>query len=175
MNKPTLLILAAGMGSRYGGLKQMDPVGPAGEIVLDYSIFDALRAGFGRVVFVIRRELEAAFRAQVSAKWESRISCHYAFQELNDLPPGWTVPPIVPSLGVLRMPSVRAATPSKGPLPPSTPMTLWRRLLPSSLPGTSWPTPPPPPTAWSPSVWTKPSPPTAALAAAYAFTTPPAN
>ncbi len=92
MNKPTLLILAAGMGSRYGGLKQMDPVGPAGEIVLDYSIFDALRAGFGRVVFVIRRELEAAFRAQVSAKWESRIPCHYAFQELNDLPPGWTVP-----------------------------------------------------------------------------------
>ncbi len=92
MSKPTLLILAAGMGSRYGGLKQMDPVGPAGEIVLDYSIFDALRAGFGRVVFVIRRELADAFRTQVSAKWESRIPCDYAFQELSDLPPGWTVP-----------------------------------------------------------------------------------
>ena len=62
MNKPTLLILAAGMGSRYGGLKQMDPVGPSGETVLDYSIFDALRAGFGRVVFVIRRDIAQAFR-----------------------------------------------------------------------------------------------------------------
>ena len=73
MNKPSLMILAAGMGSRYGGLKQMDPVGPSGEIVLDYSIHDALRAGFGRVVFVIRRDIEAPFRERVSAKWEARI------------------------------------------------------------------------------------------------------
>ena len=92
MNKPTLLILAAGMGSRYGGLKQMDPVGPSGEIVLDYSIFDALRAGFGRVVFVIRRDIEAAFREQVAAKWEARIPCAFAFQELADLPEGFAVP-----------------------------------------------------------------------------------
>jgi len=92
MNKPTLLILAAGMGSRYGGLKQMDPVGPAGEIVLDYSIFDAIRAGFGRVVFVIRRDIEAAFREVVGAKWESRIPCAYAFQDLADLPEGFAVP-----------------------------------------------------------------------------------
>lgn len=92
MDKPTLLILAAGMGSRYGGLKQVDPVGPAGEIVLDYSIFDALRAGFGRVVFVIRRDLEAAFREKVGARWERRVPCAYAFQELTDVPAGFAVP-----------------------------------------------------------------------------------
>ena len=92
MNKPTLMILAAGMGSRYGGLKQMDPVGPSGEIVLDYSIFDALRAGFGRVVFVIRRDIESAFREKVGAKWEARIPCGYAFQELGDVPDGFAVP-----------------------------------------------------------------------------------
>ena len=92
MNKPALMILAAGMGSRYGGLKQMDPVGPSGEIVLDYSIHDALRAGFGRVVFVIRRDIEAPFRERVSAKWEARIPCAYAFQELDDLPGGFAVP-----------------------------------------------------------------------------------
>lgn len=80
------------MGSRYGGLKQMDPVGPSGEIVLDYSIHDALRAGFGRVVFVIRREIEAPFRERISAKWEARIPCAYAFQELADMPEGFAVP-----------------------------------------------------------------------------------
>ncbi|HOU20635.1 MAG: nucleotidyltransferase [Kiritimatiellae bacterium] len=92
MDKPTLMILAAGMGSRYGGLKQIDPVGPTGEIVLDYSIFDALRAGFGRVVFVIRRDIEQTFREMVGAKWEKRISCAYAFQDLADVPPGGRVP-----------------------------------------------------------------------------------
>ena len=92
MSKPTLMILAAGMGSRYGGLKQMDPVGPAGEIVLDYSIFDAVRAGFGRVVFVIRRDIEKPFREMVGAKWEPRIPCAYAFQDLADVPAGFAVP-----------------------------------------------------------------------------------
>ena len=92
MSKPTLLILAAGMGSRYGGLKQMDPVGPAGEIVLDYSIFDAVRAGFGRVVFVIRRDIEKPFRDMVGAKWAPRIPCAYAFQDLADVPAGFAVP-----------------------------------------------------------------------------------
>ncbi|MBR3582480.1 MAG: nucleotidyltransferase [Kiritimatiellae bacterium] len=92
MEKPTLLILAAGMGSRYGGLKQMDAVGPSGEIVMDYSIHDALRAGFGRVVFVIRRDIEDAFRSVVAAKWEPRIPCAYVFQELSDLPAGFAVP-----------------------------------------------------------------------------------
>ena len=92
MEKPTLLILAAGMGSRYGGLKQMDPVGPSGEIVLDYSIHDAMRAGFGRVAFVIRRDIEKAFREKVGAKWEERIPCAYAHQELDDLPEGHKAP-----------------------------------------------------------------------------------
>jgi hypothetical protein len=92
MEKPTLLILAAGMGSRYGGLKQMDPVGPSGEIVLDYSMFDALRAGFGRAVFVVRRDILEAFRERVGAKWEPRIPCAYACQELDDVPEGTAVP-----------------------------------------------------------------------------------
>ena len=92
MEKPTLLILAAGMGSRYGGLKQMDAVGPSGEIVMDYSIHDAIRAGFRRVVFVIRRDIEDAFRSVVAAKWEPRIPCAYVFQELSDLPAGFAVP-----------------------------------------------------------------------------------
>ncbi|MDR0994195.1 MAG: nucleotidyltransferase [Verrucomicrobiota bacterium] len=92
MNNPSLLILAAGMGSRYGGLKQMDPVGPSGEIVLDYSIFDAIRAGFGQVVFVIRRDMETVFREVVGAKWESRIPCAYAFQDLSDMPEGFERP-----------------------------------------------------------------------------------
>ncbi len=92
MNKPTLLILAAGMGSRYGGLKQMDAVGPSGETVLDYSIYDAIRAGFGRVVFVIRRDIESAFRERIGTKWEPRLPCGYAFQELSDVPESFAVP-----------------------------------------------------------------------------------
>jgi NDP-sugar pyrophosphorylase family protein len=90
--KPTLLILAAGMGSRYGGLKQMDPMGPSGETVLDYSVFDALRAGFGKVVFVIRRDFEELFREQVGAKFADKIAVEYAFQDLHDLPEGYAVP-----------------------------------------------------------------------------------
>lgn len=90
--KPTLLILAAGMGSRYGGLKQIDPMGPNGETVLDYSVFDALRAGFGKVVFVIRRDFEEVFRQQVGAKFDTKIQVEYAFQDLNDLPAGFSVP-----------------------------------------------------------------------------------
>ena len=90
--QPTLLVLAAGMGSRYGGLKQIDPVGPSGETVLDYAVFDALRAGFGRVVFVIRRDFEAVFRAQVGAKYAGRIAVDYVFQALDDLPSGHAAP-----------------------------------------------------------------------------------
>ncbi len=90
--KPTLLILAAGMGSRYGGLKQIDPMGPSGETVLDYSVFDALRAGFGKIVFVIRRDFEDLFKKQVGAKFADRITVEYAFQDMNDLPAGFTVP-----------------------------------------------------------------------------------
>jgi hypothetical protein len=90
--KPTLLILAAGMGSRYGGLKQLDAMGPSGEVVLDYSVFDAIRAGFGKVVFVIRRDFEEQFRSQIGARFGDRIQVDYAFQDINDLPAGFTVP-----------------------------------------------------------------------------------
>lgn len=90
--KPTLLIMAAGMGSRYGGLKQIDPVGPAGEIMLDYSVYDALQAGFGRVVFVIRRDIEAPFREVVERNIARKIPVAYAFQERADLPEGFSVP-----------------------------------------------------------------------------------
>ena len=90
--QPTLLVLAAGMGSRYGGLKQLDPVGPSGETVLDYAVFDARRAGFGRVVFVIRRDFEEVFRAQIGAKYAGRIAVDYVFQALDALPAGHPVP-----------------------------------------------------------------------------------
>ncbi len=93
MTKPTLLVLAAGMGSRYGGLKQIDPVGPAGETIIDYSIFDAMRAGFGKLVFVIRHDIEAAFREAIGARFEKRLPVEYVFQELNKLPEGFSVPP----------------------------------------------------------------------------------
>ena len=89
---PTLLVLAAGMGSRYGGLKQLDGFGPSGETIMDYSVYDALSAGFGKVVFVIRREFESAFRAAVGDKYASRVPVEYVFQQLDDLPPGFTVP-----------------------------------------------------------------------------------
>ena len=89
---PTLLVMAAGMGSRYGGLKQIDPVGPHGETIIDYSIYDALRAGFGKVVFVIRHDIEQQFRELVGSRFEPRVRVEYAFQELNRLPDGYEVP-----------------------------------------------------------------------------------
>jgi NDP-sugar pyrophosphorylase family protein len=92
MTKPTLLVLAAGMGSRYGGLKQIDPVGPSGETIIDYSIYDALRAGFGKLVFVIRRDIEQQFREIVGARFEKHAPVEYVFQELDKLPPGFSVP-----------------------------------------------------------------------------------
>ncbi len=88
----TLLIMAAGIGSRYGGLKQIDPVGPNGEIVVDYSVYDALRAGFDKVVFVIRREIESAFRERIGRAVEGRVETAYVFQELDRLPPGYALP-----------------------------------------------------------------------------------
>jgi hypothetical protein len=91
--QPTLLVLAAGMGSRYGGLKQIDPMGPAGETLLDYSVFDALRAGFGRAVFVIRPDFEAAFRERVLVRFAGKIETALAFQTLDVLPQGFHVPP----------------------------------------------------------------------------------
>lgn len=92
MTKPTLLVMAAGMGSRYGGLKQIDPVGPGGETLMDYSVYDAMRAGFGKVVFVIRKDIETAFKETIGAKFESRIPVDYVFQELTKIPAGFHVP-----------------------------------------------------------------------------------
>ncbi|MEY4940996.1 MAG: hypothetical protein RIQ93_2731 [Verrucomicrobiota bacterium] len=88
----TLVVLAAGLGSRYGGLKQMDPVGPAGETVLDYAVFDAIRAGFARVVFVIRRDFEALFREQIGARYAGAIAVDYVFQSVDALPAGFSAP-----------------------------------------------------------------------------------
>jgi NDP-sugar pyrophosphorylase family protein len=92
MTAPTLLVLAAGMGSRYGGLKQIEPVGPSGEAILDYSVFDALRAGFGKIVFVIRHDIEEAFRTVIGSRYEGHADVEYVFQELSDLPDGFTLP-----------------------------------------------------------------------------------
>ena len=93
MPKQTLLVLAAGMGSRYGGLKQVDPMGPSGETLLDYSVFDALRAGFDRVVFIIRRDIEAEFRERVGSRYKGNVPVDYVFQQLDLLPRGFSVPP----------------------------------------------------------------------------------
>ncbi|MDE7410539.1 MAG: nucleotidyltransferase [Paramuribaculum sp.] len=90
--KPTLYVLAAGMGSRYGGLKQLDGLGPHGETIMDYSIYDAVKAGFGKVVFVIRKDFEADFREKVLKKYEGVIPVDVVFQSLDALPEGYTCP-----------------------------------------------------------------------------------
>ena len=92
MSQPVLIVMAAGIGSRYGGLKQVDPIGPSGEIVVDYAIFDALRAGFDKVVFVIRKEIEDVFREKVGRKIEQQVETAYVFQDLYDVPAGFQVP-----------------------------------------------------------------------------------
>ncbi|OGV65017.1 MAG: nucleotidyltransferase [Lentisphaerae bacterium RIFOXYA12_FULL_48_11] len=89
----TLAVMAAGIGSRYGGLKQMDPVGPAGEFIIDYSIHDAILAGFNKVVFIIRRDIESDFKSTIGKRVEKRIKVEYVFQELDMLPAGHAVPP----------------------------------------------------------------------------------
>lgn len=91
--KPTLFVLAAGMGSRYGGLKQLDGLGPNGETIMDYSIYDAIKSGFGKVVFVIRKDFEADFREKILSKYEGHIPVEVVFQSLDKLPEGYTCPP----------------------------------------------------------------------------------
>ena len=90
--KPTLFLLAAGMGSRYGGLKQLDGLGPHGETIMDYSIYDAIHAGFGKLVFVIRKDFEQDFREKVVSKYQGHLPVEVVFQSLEDLPSGFTVP-----------------------------------------------------------------------------------
>lgn len=92
MSSLTLVVMAAGVGSRYGGLKQIDPVGPSGEVVLDYSVFDALRAGFDRIVFIIRKDIEGAFRERIGRRIEQAADTAYVFQSPDQLPPGFVVP-----------------------------------------------------------------------------------
>jgi len=92
MGRWELVVMAAGVGSRFGGLKQLEPVGPHGEALLDYSVFDALRAGARRVVVVLRREMEGEFHARLGRRWARRVEVEYAFQELTDVPPDVTVP-----------------------------------------------------------------------------------
>ena len=92
MTKPTLVIMAAGMGSRYGGLKQIDPIDPQGHIIKDYSIYDAVQAGFGKVIFIIKKENEADFRESIGNRMEKRIPMEYVFQDLHNIPEGYEVP-----------------------------------------------------------------------------------
>ncbi len=93
MIKPTLFILAAGMGSRYGGLKQIDGLGPNGETIMDYSVYDALRAGFGKIVFVIRKDFEDDFRRVVLSKYADKVPCEVCFQSLDKIPEGFAYNP----------------------------------------------------------------------------------
>ena len=92
MNKPVLVVMAAGMGSRYGGLKQIDPVGNHGQLIIDYSVYDAKRAGFETVVFVIKHEIEDAFKSAIGDRLSKVINVKYAYQEKEDLPEGYTLP-----------------------------------------------------------------------------------
>ena len=92
MNNITLLIMAAGMGSRYGGLKQLDAIGPNGETIIDYSVYDAIKAGFNKVVFIIRKDFEQEFKSKITDKYEGQIQVEFAFQDLNDLPDKFTCP-----------------------------------------------------------------------------------
>lgn len=92
MKKPILVVMAAGMGSRYGGLKQIDPVGPNGEAIMDYSLYDAKRAGFERVIFIIKHSIEDVFKETIGNRVSGYMNVQYAFQDLDDLPDGYTVP-----------------------------------------------------------------------------------
>ncbi len=92
MKKTTLVVMAAGMGSRFGGLKQIEPIGPNGEVILDFSVYDAVKAGFDKVVFIIRRDIETDFREITKKRIEKIVDCEFVFQDMNELPTGFSVP-----------------------------------------------------------------------------------
>ena len=92
MKNITLLVMAAGMGSRYGGLKQLDGVGPHDETIIDYSVYDAIKAGFNKVVFIIRKEFENEFKSQITDKYENQIEVQFSFQDIENLPSGFLCP-----------------------------------------------------------------------------------
>ena len=92
MEKPVLVVLAAGMGSRYGGLKQIEPIGPNGEIIIDYSVYDAIQAGFEKIIFIIKKEIEDDFKQAIGNRLQSKIKVEYVFQELSQLPKGYSIP-----------------------------------------------------------------------------------
>ena len=92
MNKPVLVVMAAGMGSRYGGMKQIDPVGPNGQVIVDYSLYDARRAGFETVIFVIKHEIEETFKKAIGDRVAKVMNVKYAFQQLDELPAGFSIP-----------------------------------------------------------------------------------
>ena len=91
-NNLTLLVMAAGMGSRYGGLKQLDQIGPSGETIIDYSVYDAIDVGFNKVIFIIRKDFENQFKTQVAEKYLNKIEVEFAYQDINDLPSGFSCP-----------------------------------------------------------------------------------
>ena len=92
MQNISLLIMAAGMGSRYGGLKQLDPIGSNGETIIDYSVYDAIQAGFNKIVFIIRKDFEDQFKSQVTDKYAGKIQVEFAFQDIHELPNGFSCP-----------------------------------------------------------------------------------
>ena len=92
MNKPVLVVMAAGMGSRYGGLKQIDPVDKEGHIIMDFSVYDAVKAGFQKVVFIIKKENEADFRSAIGDRLSNQLEVSYVFQDLQNIPEGYEVP-----------------------------------------------------------------------------------
>ena len=127
MSKPVLVIMAAGMGSRYGGLKQLDPVGGHGQLIIDYSIYDARRAGFETVIFVIKPEIEADFKAAIGDRVARVMDVRYAYQLKEDLPDGYAVRRNAPSPGAPPMRRCRCGRLWTDPLPSSTLMTITAR------------------------------------------------
>ena len=119
MNKPVLVVMAAGMGSRYGGMKQIDPVGPKGQPIVEYSLYDAHRAGFETVIFVIKHEIEEAFKAAIGDRVSQGMNVKYAFQQLDELPAGFT-PRAVSSPGAPATPCWPQKTSLMGPSLSST-------------------------------------------------------